>query len=60
MLDGVESQNEILPKCIAKMSSVDGAIVGPCISQKNYEVDIDVIDAFEKVGLSQKECCRRI
>ena len=46
--------NEILPKCIAKMSSVDGAIVGPCISQKNYEVDIDVIDAFEKVGLSRK------
>ena len=36
------------------MSSVDGAIVGPCISQKNYEVDIDVIDAFEKVGLSRK------
>ena len=46
---------EILPKCLAQMISVDGAIVGPCISQQNYEVDIDVVEEFEKVGLSRKD-----
>ena len=46
---------EILPKCLAQMTSVDGAIVGPCISQHNYEVDIDVVEEFEKVGLSRKD-----
>ena len=46
--------NEILPKCVAQMFSVDGVIVGPCISQQNYEVDIDVIDAFEKVGFLER------
>ena len=47
--------NEILPKCCSMMSAVDGAIVGPCISQRNYEVDLDVIEAFERANLSRED-----
>ena len=46
---------EIAIKCCSMMKSVDGAIIGPCISQQNYEVGLDVIEAFEKVDLSRDD-----
>ena len=42
---------EIVQKCCTKMDCIEGAIIGPCISQRNYEVGIDVIDAFEAVQI---------
>ena len=47
--------NQIIQKCCQMMESIDGAIIGPCISQRNYEVDIDVIQAFEDIQLSRKD-----